>query len=471
MTIPQVPLNFEALIPEILLTGFASLILLVGLLKIRNEILVWSSVIFLLILALITPSFEGEAFGGMFLNDFLAIYLKLIVIIGTIISLFVLNSYLKEKLILLNESVALILFSALGMMLLVSARELISFFVSFELMSLSLYVLVGIRRYDVRSNEAAIKYFMLGGVSTAIMLFGIAFIYGVANTTDFPLLVKALSNYGTPQKVMDFLGAPNPLSYIGLGLFIIGLCFKVALVPFHMWAPDVYEGAPTPVTAFISTLPKVAILGAFGRILIELFKDYYIDWSSFLIVLSILTMAVGNLFALVQRNIKRMLAYSSIAHAGYIIIGLIVGTQTGFNAVVVYMLIYTLMNIGAFAMVIAFNEENIENYKGLHKFHPALALAMLIFMFSLTGVPPTAGFLVKFYIFLQAVKAGFTWLVIIAVVFTVVSAYYYLKIVMYMYMKEPVKSPKPLISLELEIAIFLCALGTLILGVLPLYLI
>jgi len=257
--------------------------------------------------------------------------------------LFVLNSYLKEKLILLNESVALILFSALGMMLLVSARDLISFFVSFELMSLSLYVLVGIRRYDIRSNEAAIKYFMLGGVSTAIMLFGIAFIYGVANTTDFPLLVKALSNY-------------NPLSYIGLSLFIIGFCFKLALVPFHMWAPDVYEGAPTPVTAFISTLPKVAILGAFGRILIELFKDYYIDWSSFLIVLSILTMAVGNLFALVQRNIKRMLAYSSIAHAGYIIIGLIAGTQTGFNAVVVYMLIYTFMNIGAFAMVIAFNE-------------------------------------------------------------------------------------------------------------------
>jgi NADH-quinone oxidoreductase subunit N len=458
MNIPQVPLNFEALIPEILLTGFASLILLVSLLKIRNEILVWSSVIFLIILALITSYFEGEAFGGMFLNDFLAIYLKFIVIFGTIISLFVLNSYLKEKLILLNESVALILFSALGMMLLVSARDLISFFVSFELMSLSLYVLVGIRRYDIRSNEAAIKYFMLGGVSTAIMLFGIAFIYGVANTTDFPLLVKALSNY-------------NPLSYIGLSLFIIGFCFKLALVPFHMWAPDVYEGAPTPVTAFISTLPKVAILGAFGRILIELFKDYYIDWSSFLIVLSILTMAVGNLFALVQRNIKRMLAYSSIAHAGYIIIGLIAGTQTGFNAVVVYMLIYTFMNIGAFAMVIAFNEENIENYKGLHKFHPALALAMLIFMFSLTGVPPTAGFLVKFNIFLQAVKAGFTWLVIIAVVFTVISAYYYLRVVMYMYMKEPVKTLKPLISLELKIAIFLCALGTFILGVIPLYLI
>lgn len=458
MNIPQIPLNFEALIPEIALTGFASLILFAGILKIREEILVWSSVLFLLILALFVPYKEGEAFGGMFLNDFLAIYLKLIIIIGAALSLLVLNSYLKEKLILFKESIALVLFSALGMMLVISARELISFFVSFELMSLSIYVLVGIRRYDPKANEAAVKYFMLGGVSTAIMLFGIAFIYGVTNTTEFSSLVKALPSY-------------NTLAYIGLGLFIIGLCFKIALVPFHMWAPDVYEGAPTPVTAFISTVPKVAILGAFGRILIEIFKDYYIDWSNFLIVLSILTMAVGNLLALSQKNIKRMLAYSSIAHAGYITLGLIVGTGTGLNAVVVYMLIYTLMNIGAFAMVIAFNEEDIENYKGLHRFHPAMALAMLIFMFSLTGVPPTAGFIVKFNIFLQAVKSGFTWLVVIAVLFTVVSAYYYLRIVMYMYMKEPVKSPKPIHSRELEIAILICAIGATLFGVFPLFLI
>ncbi len=458
MNIPQIPLNFNALIPEIILTGFASLILLAGLLKIRNEILLWSSVLFLVVLVLIVPGFEGQAFGEMFLNDFLSVYLKLIIIIGAILSLLVLNSYLKEKLILLNESIALVLFSVLGMMLLVSARELISFFVSFELMSLSIYVLVGIRRYDQRSNEAAVKYFMLGGISSAIMLFGIAFLYGATNTTDFSVLMKSLSNHVS-------------LGYIGLGLFIIGLCFKIALVPFHMWAPDVYEGAPTPITAFISTLPKVAVLGAFGRILIEIFRNYYIDWSSFLIVLSIATMAVGNLLALVQRNIKRMLAYSSIAHSGYITIGLIVGTQTGFNAVVVYMLIYTLMNIGAFAMVIAFNEEDIENYKGLHRFHPALAIAMLIFMFSLTGVPPTAGFIVKFNIFLQAVKAGFTWLVVIAVLFTVVSAYYYLRVVMYMYMKEPLKSPEPVHSRELEIAVLVCVTGVILFGILPVFLI
>ncbi len=458
MTVPQIPLQYEALIPEIALTGFASLILLAGLLKLKSEVLVWSSVLFLVIFALFIPSFEGEAFGGMFLNDFLTIYLKLIITIGTLISLLVFTSYLKEKLILFNESIALIIFSAIGMMLLVSARELISFFLSFELMSLSIYALVGIRRYDPRANEAAVKYFMLGGFSSAIMLFGIAFIYGATNTTDFLLIVKVISNY-------------NPLIFIGLGLFIVGLCFKIALVPFHMWAPDVYEGAPTPVTAFISTLPKVAILGAFGRVLIEIFKDYYVDWSNFFIVLSIATMLTGNFFALIQRNIKRMLAYSSIAHAGYIIIGLIVGTQSGLTAIVAYMFIYTLMNIGAFAMVIAFNEEDIENYKGLHKFHPALAFAMLIFMFSLTGVPPTAGFVVKFNIFLQAVKTGFTWLVVIAVIFTVISAYYYLRIVMYMYMKEPVEVSKPIYSRELEIAILFCTIGVTFLGILPLFLI
>lgn len=458
MNIPQIPLNFEAMIPEILLTGFASLVLVLGLLKIKNEVLIWTSILFLFFLIWLIPSYEGKAFGEMFVNDFLAIYLKIIVAAGAIVSLLVLTSYLKERLILLNEAISLLLFSVLGMLLLVSSRELISFFVSFELMSLSIYVLVGIRRYDPRSNEAAIKYFLLGGVSSAIMLFGIAFIYGATNTTEFISILKAIEN-------------EHVLSIAGLTLFIIGLCFKAALVPFHMWVPDVYEGAPTPITAFISTLPKVAILGAFGRVLIDVFGKYYIEWSSFLIILAIATMAVGNLFALPQRNIKRMLAYSSIAHVGYITIGLIVGTQAGLNAVVVYMLIYTLMNIGAFAMVIAFNEEDIENYKGLHKFHPTLALAMLIFMFSLTGVPPTAGFIVKFNIFLQAVKNGFTWLVIAGVLFTVVSAYYYLRVVMYMYMKDPVKLPEPIRSKELEMAILLCALVVTVFGVFPLFLI
>jgi len=262
MNIPQIPLNFEALIPEVALTGFASLILLVGLFKIRKEILLWSAVLFLLVLTILIPSFEGKSFGEMFLNGFIAIYLKIIILAGTAISLLVLASYLKERLILLNESIALLLFSALGMMLMVSARELMSFFVSFELMSLSIYILAGIRRYDPRSNEAAIKYFMLGGLSTAIMLFGIAFIYGATNTTDFSEIINSISNYPI-------------LSLTGLVLFIVGLCFKIAIVPFHMWAPDVYEGSPTPVTAFISTVPKVAVLGAFGRILIEIFKSYY----------------------------------------------------------------------------------------------------------------------------------------------------------------------------------------------------
>ncbi len=458
MNIPQIPLDFNALIPEITITAFASIIFLLSLLKINKSLLVWTSVIFLICLIPLIPVFEGKAFGEFFLNDFLAIYLKITVLLGTVISLLLLGSYIKSRLILLKESIALILFASLGMMLLISARELISFFVSLELMSLSLYALVALRKYDKRANEAAIKYFMLGGLSTVIMLFGISLLYGATKSTDFIFIVEAVSKN-------------SELSLAGLSLFIVGFCFKIALIPFHMWSPDVYEGAPTPVTAFISTVPKVAVFGAFGRILIEIFQNYHIQWSSFLIVLAVITIIIGNLLALPQKNIKRMLAYSSIAHAGYIVLGLIAGTQEGFNSVVTYMLVYTLMNIGAFTVVIALNEEDIENYKGLHKFHPVFALSMLIFMFSLTGVPPTAGFIVKFNIFLQAIKAGFTWLVIIAVLFTVVSAYYYLRVVMYMYMKEPIKSPNSFNHRELEIAIMFCALGVLILGILPIYLI
>lgn len=458
MNIPQIPLDFDALIPELILTAFASIILLMGLLRINKSILVWISVLSLTAIIPLIPIFEGKAFGDMFLNDFLAIYLKIIIVTGTVISILLLSSYLNSRLILIKESIALMIFASIGMMLLISSRELISFFVSLEMMSLSLYALVALRKYDIRANEAAIKYFMLGGLSTAIMLFGISLIYGATKSTDFIYIVQSISK--------NF-----ELSLVGLSFFIIGLCFKIALVPFHMWSPDVYEGAPTPITAFISTVPKVAVLGAFGRLLFEIFQYYHSHWSSFLIIFSLLTIIIGNLLALPQKNIKRMLAYSSIAHAGYIVLGLITGTQQGFNAVVTYMLVYTFMNIGAFAIVIAFNEENIEYYKGLHKFHPVLAFAMLIFMFSLTGVPPTAGFIVKFNIFLQAIKAGFTWLVIIAVLFTVVSAYYYLRIVMYMYMKEPIKSPKAFNYRELEIAIMLCALGVLILGVLPVYII
>ncbi len=456
MNIPQVPLNFHALIPEICLTAFASLILLLSLIRINKFLLVWSSVLFLSFLFPLIIIYEGKALGEFFLNDFSAIYLKIIIILGTILSLLLLSSYLRSRLIILKDSIALLLFASLGMMLLVSSRELISFFVSLELMSLSLYALVAIRKYDIRANEAAIKYFMLGGISTAIMLFGIALLYGATNSTEFLAIFQNLSR--------------NPELFLtGLGLFIVGLCFKVALVPFHMWAPDVYEGAPTPVTAFISTLPKVAVLGAFGRILIEIFPNYHAQWSSFLIVLAVLTILLGNILALPQKNIKRMLAYSSIAHGGYVVLGLIVGTETGFNAVMTYMLVYALMNIGAFGMVIAFNEEEIEYYKGLNKFHPVLSFAMLIFMFSLTGVPPTAGFIVKFNIFLQAIKAGYTWLVIIAVLFTVVSAYYYLRVVMYMYMKDPIKVPESFRHRELHIVIALCAIGVLILGVLPFF--
>ncbi len=458
MNIPQIPLQFDAIIPEIVLTAFTFLVLLLGVLRINKSFLLGLSVFFLVSTIPLIFIFEGKAFGEMFLNDSLAIYLKFTLIMGATLSMLMFSPYLKYRLIVMNESLALIMFATIGMMLLVSSRELISFFVSLEMMALSCYALVATRKYDHRANEAAIKYFMLGGLSTVIMLFGIALIYGSCKTTDFVYLVSC--------------SAQNlELSLAGVGLFTVGLCFKIALVPLHMWAPDVYEGAPTPVTAFISTLPKVAVFGAFGRFLVEVYSLHYVYWSNFLIVLSLVTIVVGNLLALPQRNIKRMLAYSSIAHAGYVVMGLISGTSDALYSVVAYMFVYTIMNIGAFAVVVALNEENIENYRGIHKFHPVISFAMLVFMFSLTGVPPTAGFIAKFYVFKQAIEGGFTWLVVIAVLFTVVSAYYYLRVVMYMYMKEPIIAPSLIISRELIAGLFICVLGALILGILPVFLI
>lgn len=458
MNIPQIPLDFNAIIPEIALTALASIVLFLSLIKINKSIITWSGVFSLLAVTLLVFLHEGKAFGEMFLNDYLSIYLKIVILVGTIISILLLSIYLQRGLIAVGESVSLMMFAALGMMLLVSSRELISFFVSLELMSLSLYALMATRKYDSRANEAAIKYFLLGGLAAVTMLFGISILYGATGTTDFVHILNSVYTNST-------------LTLLGLTLFIVGLCFKVALVPFHMWVPDVYEGAPTPVTAFISTVPKVAVFGAFGRFLIENFSVVHNHWSLFLIVLSILTIVIGNLLALPQRNIKRMLAYSSIAHAGYIVLGIIVGTGEGFNSVLTYMLVYTFMNIGAFAVVIALNEEDIENYKGIHKFHPALSLAMLIFMFSLTGVPPTAGFIVKFNIFLQAIRADLAWLVVIAVLFTVVSAYYYLRVVMYIYMKDPVIVPRPALTKEMTISIALCSLSVVLLGIMPVFLI
>jgi NADH-quinone oxidoreductase subunit N len=330
-------------------------------------------------------------------------------------------------------------------------------------MSLSLYVLAGFFRHDTRSNEASLKYFLLGAFASAFLLYAMSMMYGMTGTTNLKAIAQYIATNGIGH---------NSVTMLSMILFVVAFGFKIAAAPFHMWAPDVYEGSPTSITAFMSVGPKAAGFAALGRVFFMAFGELQIDWAGIVIPIAILTMAVGNILALTQTNIKRMLAYSSIAHAGYALIGIIAGGTEGVASMMNYLFIYAFMNIGAFAIVImlrteGFKGEEISDYEGLAKSHPLASALMLIFMFSLTGIPPTAGFVGKFYLFMAAVNAGYTWLAIVAVIFSSISAYFYLRIVMNMYMKEPRAEVKLSTSLASGLALTVTILAVLLIGVLP----
>ena len=342
-------------------------------------------------------------------------------------------------------------------MLMASAKDLIIVYLGLELMALSTYILAGIKKHDLKSNEAALKYFLLGSFSSALLLYGIALTYGLTTTTDLAAIAAQVGRGGT-----------SPVLLLAMILIASSFLFKIAAAPFHMWAPDVYEGAPTSVTAFMSVGPKAAGFAVIGRVFLTAFPSLQADWTAILIGVAILSMAAGNILALAQTNIKRMLAYSSIAHAGYMLLGIIAGTQKGLSAVLTYLLIYAFMNMGAFAVVILLDKgEEIKDYEGLARSHPLAAAAMLVFMFSLTGIPPTAGFIGKFNIFLAAVQAGHAWVVVIAVIFSAISAYYYLRVVRNMYMRERAEATALRPSWSLGLAICLTVLMVFIIGVMP----
>ncbi len=352
------------------------------------------------------------------------------------------------------------------MMIIASASDLIVLYLGLELMALSTYILVGIMRHSIRANEAAIKYFLLGGFASAFLLYGISMLYGLTGTTD----IGAIAAYIGEQGV-----AGNKILLLSMIFFAVAFGFKIAAVPFHMWAPDAYEGAPTSITAFMSVGPKAAGFAALGRVFMIAFSSVHVEWSFVLIPLAVLSMVVGNIVAVSQTNIKRMLAYSSIAHAGYALLGIIAGTSEGLSSMMSYMFIYAFMNIGAFAVVImlrseGFSGEDLSDYEGLARSHPMASALMLIFMFSLTGIPPTAGFIGKFYVFMEAINAGYVYLTLIAVVFSVVSAFYYLRVVMFMYMKEPKGEVALTTSTPMNFVLAVTALMVLLLGIFPYYL-
>jgi NADH-quinone oxidoreductase subunit N len=404
-----------------------------------------------------------HSFNGAYIVDHLSVFFTFIFCISSALAILVSVDFNKREGIKVGEYYSLILFCTVGMVLLASATDMIMIFLGIEIVSISLYVLAGIRRNDPKSNEAALKYFLLGAFATGFLLYGMTLLYGSTGSTKLVMIASAIRNGGV---------ASEPLLLMGVVLLIIGLGFKVAAVPFHMWAPDVYEGAPTPVTAFMAVGPKAASLAAFYRIFSEAIPQLSPSWEILLCVVSVITMFVGNLGAIMQTNIKRLLAFSSVAHVGYLIIAIIAKNSLSSSALMFYMLTYAFMIFGTFGIVILLGrkgDENleIENYSGLAYKHPVLALSMTIFLLSLGGLPPLAGFVAKFFVFSAALKEGFLILVIIAVLNSAVSLYYYLKVIVFMYMKDPVKefdiTLSPMTLFVIAISIF----GTIQLGIFP----
>ncbi len=458
----QLP-DIGPVIPEITMTAIALLVLLADLLIKKKEVLAIFSIVGVAAVAYTLAGSSGVTFGGMFISDGYSTFFKSIFLVNVILSVLISIKYIVIEKVNFGEYYSLILFSTVGMMIMASAGDLIVLYLGLELMALSTYVLAGFIRHNIKSNEAALKYFLLGAFSSAFLLYGVSIIYGLTGTTD----IKAISLFISEKGL-----AGNPSLLLSVMFFTVAFGFKIAAAPFHMWAPDVYEGAPTSVTAFMSVGPKAAGFAVLGRVFMVAFASITVDWAAILIPISILTMGVGNIVALSQTNIKRMLAYSSIAHAGYALLGIIAANNEGIASMMNYLMIYAFMNIGAFAVIImlrseGFKGEDITDYEGLAKTHPLASALMLIFMFSLTGIPPTAGFIGKLYIFMSAINAGYTWLVIVAVIFSAISAFFYLRIVMYMYMKEPKATVSLSTSLATGIALAVTVVAVLFIGVFP----
>ncbi len=433
------PVMLPAL-PEIFLAVFGMVLMMVGVFSSEKRAYrtVSTFSIMALILALLMVLFQGTdrilAFNGLFIVDGFAAYMKVLVLAGSAVTLIMSDRFLRKEGMDRFEYPILIVFASLGMMMMISSNDLISLYIGLELQSLSLYVIAAFQRDSTRSTEAGLKYFVLGALSSGLLLYGCSMIYGFAGTTDFGLIAKQLADGGEPA-----IGL-----IVGLVFLIAGLAFKVSAVPFHMWTPDVYEGAPTPVTAFFSVAPKIAAIALFLRVMVGPFEAMLVEWRQIIVFVSILSMVLGALAAINQTNIKRLMAYSSIGHVGYALIGLAAGGREGITAVLVYMTIYLVMTMGTFACILSMRQkgemvESIDSLAGLGKSNPPMALALLIFMFSMAGIPPLAGFFGKLYIFMAALDAGLVALAIIGVVTSVFGAFYYLRIVKVMYFDETVE--------------------------------
>ena len=432
------PLDLSPVMPEVVLACGAMLMLMAGVfMRVGSSRVVNSWCVLVLIVAAIalimTPQGRLVSFGGSFVLDDFARFLKMLTLIGSAGALILSLDWLAIEKQQRFEYGSLFLLATLGMLVLISAADLIALYLGLEMMSLSLYVVAASNRENVKSTEAGLKYFVLGALSSGMLLYGASLIYGFTGTIEFAGIAKATQ-----------AGAGIGLVF-GLVFMFVGFCFKISAVPFHMWTPDVYEGAPTPVTAFFAAAPKVAGISIFVRASLTAFPGIVHEWQQIIVFVSIASMALGSFAAIGQRNIKRLMAYSSIGHMGFALVGLAAATAQGVQGVLVYMSIYVAMTLGAFAVIAAMRRggmavENISDLAGLARTHPTMAFFFAMLMFSLAGLPPLAGFFAKFYVFLAAINAGLFTLAVIGVLTSVVGAYYYLMIVKAMYFDEPVQS-------------------------------
>jgi NADH-quinone oxidoreductase subunit N len=425
--------DLTVILPEIILSIYAMLGLLAAVYTVKDGmggLLIWlTSAVFIALAAWIGLTGEGTniAFGGMFIEDGFARFAKVTILLSAAAVLIMSEGYMQSRGLLRFEYPMLVALSAVGMMMMVSAGDLMALYMGLELQSLALYVVASLRRDSARSTEAGLKYFVLGALSSGLLLYGASLIYGYSGTTLFSGIITTAQGGETSVGLL-----------FGLVFLIAGLAFKVSAVPFHMWTPDVYEGAPTPVTAFFATAPKVAAIGLFARVMHDAFGAAVSDWSQIIALLSVLSMFLGAVAAIGQTNIKRLMAFSSIAHMGYALMGLAAGTAFGVQAMLIYMAIYVTMNIGTFAFILLMQKDgtpvtDISALNMYSKRNPGRALAMLVLLFSLAGVPPMLGFFGKFYVLRAAYDAGLAWLAIAGVIASVIGAYYYLRIVFFMY--------------------------------------
>ncbi|MGB9730538.1 MULTISPECIES: NADH-quinone oxidoreductase subunit N [Calditerrivibrio] len=463
--------NLVSIMPELLMTIFGLILIAIDVMTRKNS---KSGVgyfgIFFIIIAVFASipvgGFKIFGFGQTLVWDMYSFAFFCVFAIAYILTTIGSVDYLRERDILSGEFYIITFFSIVGMMFMVSATDLAVLYAGMETMAISMYILAGFDKKNLKSNEAGLKYFIIGAFSSAIFLFGLSYIYGYTGTTKYAEIAHMISANGLNNFNIK----------LGMVMMLAGLAFKISAVPFHMWAPDVYNGAPTPATGFMTVAPKAAAMGAIVRFVWIALEPAAAQWQLFFSILAVLTMTYGNLVALAQNNVKRMLAYSAISHAGYMLIGVVSMNELGYQAIAFYTMVYAFMNIGAFTILSLMKnkgiieDERLESFAGLGKKYPIISLAMLIFMFSLAGIPPLAGFMGKFYIFTSAIKSGVIWLAIVGVINSVIACYYYMRVTIFMYFKEPEYE----VTVDMKAASFIASLiavvFVLVIGVFPSFL-